>query len=123
MIKGIKSLRRIVTQHREQYCKSELYYFRYFKKVSKRKDPVKSIEALYRWIDQLDMDEPTLQYFAKTYGTSKLVREAELFQQHFNSGNTTTLSFYIKAWSEARNNYLKGKRQTAGGGQTLWINP
>lgn len=123
MIKGIMSLRRIVTQHREQYCKSELYYFRYFKKVSKRKDPVKAIEALYRWIDQLDMDEPTLQYFATTFGTSKLVREAELFQQHFNSGNTTALSFYLKAWSEARNNYLKGKPQTAGGVQTLWINP
>ena len=101
------SLRRIVKQHREQYCKSELYYFRYFKKLSKRKDPVKAIEALYRWIDQLDMDEPTLQYFALTYGTSKLVREAELFQQQFNSGNTTALSFYLKAWSEARKKWLK----------------
>ena len=123
MKKGIKSLRRIVTQHREQYCKSELYYFRYFKKVSKRKDPVKAIEALYRWIDQLDMDEPTLLYFALTYGTFKLVREAERFQQHFNSGNTTALSICVKTWSEARNNYLKGKPQSAGSGQTLWINP
>jgi len=123
LIYGIKSLRIIVKKHREQYRNSELYYFRYFKKVSKRKDPVKAVEALYRWIDQLDMEEPTLQYFAKTFGTSKLLREAELFQQHFNSGNTTTLSFYLKAWSEARNNYLKGKPQTAGGGQILWINP
>ena len=123
MIKGITLLRRIVTQHREQYYKSELYYFRYFKKVSKRKDSVKAIEALYLWIDQLGMDEPTLQYFVKTYGTAKLVREAELFQQHFNPGNTTALLFYLKAWSEARNNYLKGKPQTAGDVQTLWINP
>ena len=123
MIKGIMSLRRIVTQHREQYCKSELYYFRYFRKVSKRKDPVKAIEALYRWIDQLDIDEPTLQYFATTFGTAILVKEAELFQQHINSNNAIAFPWDFKAWSEARKNYLNEKPQTAGSGQTLWINP
>jgi hypothetical protein len=103
LINGIKSFRRIIKQHREQYRNSELYYFRYFKKVSKRKDPVKAVEALYRWIDQLDLEDPTFQ--------------------HFNSGNTIFFSFSVKAWSEARKNYLKGKPQTEGSGQILWINP
>ena len=123
LIYGIKSLRIIVKKHREQYRKSELYYFRHYKKVSKREDPVKAVEALYRWIDQLDLEEPTLQYFATTFGSSELIREVELFQQHINSNNAIAFSLSFKAWSEARKSCLKGKLQTGGSGQILWINP
>ncbi|MCK4881349.1 MAG: hypothetical protein KAS82_11830, partial [Bacteroidales bacterium] len=121
LIFGIKVLRRVVKKHREQYLHSELYYFRYFKKVAKREDTVKAVEALYRWIDQLDLKEPTLQYFATTYGTTKLDREVKLLEQHINSNNTTALSFNFKAWSEARKSCLEGKIE--GSGQTLWMNP
>jgi len=123
LIYGIKSLRIIVKKHREQYRNSELYYFRHYKKVSKREDPVKAVEALYRWIDQLDLEEPSLQYFTTTFGTSELVREVELFQQHINSNNAIAFSLSFKAWSEARKNCLKGSLQTEGGVHSLWINP
>lgn len=123
MIKGIKSLRRKFIRRREQYHKSELYYFRYFKKVSKREDTVKAVEALYRWIDELDLEEPTLQYFATTYGAAELVREVKLLEQQMNSDHGRALSFNFKAWSKARNSCLRGIRQTEAGGHSLWVNP
>ncbi len=123
LIKGISSLRRIVSRRRDQYRNSELYYFKLFKKESKRQDPGKAVETLYQWLDQLILKEPTLKYFATCYGSTQLIREIKLLEQHINSGNTSTFSFNFKAWSGARMNCLKGKLQTAGSGRTLWINP
>ncbi len=123
LIYGIKSLRIIIKKHREQYRKSELYYFRHFRKVSKRQNSLKAVEALYRWIDQLDLKEPTLQYFATNFGTAKLVKDVKSLDQQLYSRDTAALSFDLKAWSEARKKWLKGNLQAEGNGQTLWINP
>ena len=97
MIYGMNSFRGIIKKRREQYRNSELYYFTRFKKVSRRQDPVNAVEVLYRWIDQLNLKEPTLQYFATTYGTSELVREVKLLEQHINSSNTSAFSFNFRA--------------------------
>ena len=123
LIKGIKSLRRIVKKHREQYQNSELFYFRQFNKALKRKNTKETIQALYRWIDQIRLKEPTLQYFATNYGTDKLVREVKLLEQHISSKNTAAFSFNFKAWSEARKNCLKGLIHKEISNSTLWINP
>ncbi|MCK5135256.1 MAG: BatD family protein [Bacteroidales bacterium] len=123
LINGIKPIRRIIIKRREQYRNSELYYFRHFKKASKRQDPDKAVQALYRWIDQLDLKEPTLQYFATNYGTTKMVREVKLLEQHINSSITSAFSFNFRAWSGARKNCLNGELQAADSRQTLWINP
>ena len=123
LIKGIKFLERIVKKHREQYQNSELYYFRQFKKALKRKNTMATIQALYRWIDQIRLKEPTLQYFATNYGTNKLVREVKLLEQHISSKDTPALSLNLKAWSEARKNYLKGLKHKELSNSALWINP
>ena len=123
LIKGIKFLERIVKKHREQYQNSELYYFRQFKTAIKRKNTMATIQALYRWIDQIRLKEPTLQYFATNYGTDKLVREVKLLEQHISSKDTPALSLNLKAWSEARKNCIKGLIHKGISNSTLWINP
>ncbi len=123
LIKGIRSLRKIVNNRREQYHNSELFYFREFKKASKRQNPAGVVQALYRWIDQIQLEEPTLRYFAAKYGTNKLIREVKLLEQHINSNNIAALSFNFKAWTEARKNCLKAIIHKEGSNSTLWINP
>ena len=121
---GIKRLRGIIRKRRELYRNSELFYFRNFKKVSKQQNPVKSLEVLYRWIDQMDLMKPTLQYFVATYGSASLVRDVELLEQHINSVLTRAFSINLKAWSEARKNYVSGTEQPGNeSDRAMWINP
>jgi hypothetical protein len=122
---GIKRLRGNIKKRRELYRNSELYHFRNFKEVSKQQNPVKSLVALYRWIDQLDLEEPTLQYFTSTYGSASLVSEIELLEQHVNSVPTRAFSFDFKVWSKARKNYVSGTEQPGDGvsDRAMWINP
>ena len=125
LVFGIKRLRGIIKKHREQYRNSELFYFRHFKKVSKQQNPLKSLEALYHWIDQLDLKEPTLQHFTSTFGSESLASEIERLEQHLNSDNTIAFSFDLKAWSEARKNCLSGTQKTGDevSDRAMWINP
>jgi len=69
--------------------------------------------------------EPTLQYFAATYGSESLVRDVELLEQHMNTDHTRAFSFDLKAWSEARKNYGSGTEQPGDGvsDRAMWINP
>ena len=121
---GIKRLRGIIRIRRELYRNSELFYFRNFKEVSKQQNPVKSLEVLYRWIDQMDLKKPTLQYFVATYGSASLVRDVELLEQHITSVRTRAFSINLKAWSEARKNYVSGTEQPGNESDwAMWINP
>jgi len=122
LVYGIRFLRGIIKRHREQYRNSELYYFKLFKKDSKRQNPVKAVKALYRWIDQLNLKEPTLQYFASHYGTTQLVREVKLLEEHIYSSPTSAFVLYFKSWSVARKSCLKGKLRKEESGKPLWIN-
>ena len=121
---GIKRLRGIIRKRRELYRNSELFYFRNFKEVSKQQNPVKSLEALYRWIDQMDLKKPTLQYFVATYGSASLHRELEQLEQHMNADLPRAFSINVKAWLEARKNYVSGTEQAGNeSDRAMWINP
>ena len=98
-------------------------YFNQFKKELKKKDSDRIVRALYRWIDQMKLKEPSLRYFIKTYGNKELIEEIKWFEQQINSNKKATLSLNIKAWSIARSNYLKNQINTVNKQSAMWINP
>jgi len=123
VIKGSKILSRNYKKRREQYRNSELYFFRQFKKALNKKDKDRIVKALYRWIDQMELREPSLQYFSENYGDNELKKDIKLFEYQLNSNKNTVLSLNIKAWSSARRNYLKGRIHAVNSNSDIWINP
>ena len=120
---GIRFLRGNIKRHREQYLNSELYYFTLFKKETKRQDPVKTVEALYRWIDRLGLKEANIQYFAAKYGSVQMAGEIEIIERYYKSNNTKTILLNFRAWSDARKRYLSGELEKVHRGEDSWINP
>lgn len=123
VIKGSEILIRHFKQRHEQYRNSELYYFRQFKKALDEKDKDSIVKVVYRWVDQLELREPSLQYFIENYGGNELKEEMKLFEQQMNSNKNTALSLHIKTWSVARKNYLKRRKRAAKSNSDSWLNP
>lgn len=123
IIKGSKFLRININKRQEQYHNSELYYFRQFKKALKKQDTDRVVQALYRWIDQIELEEPTLRYFTENFGNNELTEEIKLFEQQLNSDRNTILALNKKPWTLARKNYLKGRIQPVNSNSDLWMNP
>jgi len=99
-------LRRILLTRREEYRSSEGFYFKKFRKAARSKNEAMARQALYRWIDQLQLEEPSLSFFAKNFGSTTLATDI----------------LNIRAWSEARKNYIQGNFNNEKNNR-LWINP
>ena len=102
-------LKKAFLKQREQYKNSEKYYFRKYLKAAKQKNGSLAQQALYRWIDQLHLQEPSLAYFHEHYGNSDLLDSPENI-------------FNVTEWSGARKNYIHGKRKDDPRPES-WINP
>ena len=102
-------LKKAFLKQREQYKNSEKYYFRKYLKAAKQKNGSLAQQALYRWIDQLHLQEPSLAYFQEHYGNSDLLDSPENI-------------FNVTEWSGARKNYIHGKRKDDPRPES-WINP
>lgn len=105
----------IIIKRRRKYHQSEAYYFKLFLKSIKQ-ERKKSEIYLYNWIDQLNLEEPTIKYFIKNYGTEYLLNSDQ------NSNTRLDRSRYRKEWKISRINYLQNKNRKV---QTreLWVNP
>lgn len=99
-------LRRAIKKRRDAYLNSEAFYFKKYQKAARYKDSALAQQSLYRWIDQLHLNEPTLAYFAEKYGSDKLQQKI----------------LDTKGWSVARRNYLNGNITTETKKEN-WINP
>lgn len=86
-------LKRALLKRREEYRSSERFYFNKFRKAARSKNKALTRQTLYRWIDQLQLEEPSLSFFAENYGNNALV--ADLFN--------------VRGWSQARKNYVQGE--------------
>ncbi|MDX2432901.1 MAG: hypothetical protein QNK35_18320 [Bacteroides sp.] len=102
-------LKRAFKIQREAYLDSEIFYFRKFQKAARRKDPGLARQSLYRWIDQLHLQEPTLSFFVENYGSKVLLDSPESL-------------FNRSEWSRARKNFLRGSLNTRRD-SSPWINP
>ena len=102
-------LKRAFLKQREEYKNSEKYYFRKYLKAARTKDSSLAQQALYRWIDQLHLQEPSLAYFQEHYGNPDLLDSPENI-------------FNVAEWSRARKNYNMGKVRQEKNPEP-WINP
>lgn len=113
-------LRRTLLRRRDQFKNSEKFYFLSFQKAARAKNMALAKQSLYRWIDQLQLEEPTLIYFVENYGSKELLSDV---QEELNTQmKSSKFMFKVPEWSEARRNYIHGKTK----GEYIllhWINP
>jgi hypothetical protein len=105
------------------YRRSEAYYFKQFISQASKKDISKAQLSLYRWLDQLQLAEPTIYYFISHYGSEGMRRKYHGYTTANHAANNVKISYNIAEWKKARKNYkLKLRR-----GNTIvdenWINP
>jgi hypothetical protein len=112
---------RLIQQRRARYRNSEAYYFHLFAQ-SVRKHQHDSMLHLYRWIDELELAEPSAYYFAKKYGTPALVEEAIRLENQSGQGKPWTET-NLAEWKKARQNYKQRDTKKSLTWNTAWINP
>jgi len=92
---------------RQAYLVSERYFFNRFKKSLRTGDAGQISSSLYRWIDSMQLEEPSVGYFLRKFGKS--TPNAKM--------GFSTIS--LGQWEKARQSYLDREvRQETG-----WINP
>ena len=104
---------------REAYLNSEKYYFKLFLNKADNKDANESLNALYRWIDRLDLEEPTLKNLALNYGSSDFISNLDLAKRESNFNPLDKIHFV----KQARKNYLKSRSHKKKLRIQDWINP
>ncbi|GAA0877626.1 hypothetical protein GCM10009119_05940 [Algoriphagus jejuensis] len=93
---------------RSAYLVSEAYFFDQFKKALRSGDRSEISTKLYRWIDSMHLEEPSVSYFLRKFGVK--------------SGSKTKVEFStisMEIWEKARQSYLHRDRPLDSG----WINP
>lgn len=118
----IKRMLRQLTARQKQFRNSEAYYFQKFKKAAGGKDKQSTIKALYQWIDRLELQEPSIAYFAGKYGSKALQEEAHLMVEQMYA-HQSGMNLRVGAWQEARKKYLASKSDQGTGRISSWINP
>lgn len=108
LFKIIKRLYLFLKRRKANYRNSEKYYFDLFLNSINSKDSVKIENALYRWIDMLQLAEPTIQFFTKTYGVQNMMK-----------GNL----FHKKDWIAARKRFLHLSKNQIRSTSIEWVNP
>lgn len=104
---------------RVAYLNSEKYYFKLFLNKADNKDANESLNALYRWIDRLDLEEPTLKNLALNYGSSDFISNLDLAKRESNFNPLDKIHFV----KQARKNYLKSRSHKKKLRIQDWINP
>ena len=108
---------------REKYLNSELYFFRKFQSALKQRDVNKVKNSLYRWLDQIEIEEPTIQYFVENFGTEQLIQQYRELDEGKNKDTKLSFVFNENVWNESRKKYLKAQRNTKKTFDVFWINP
>ncbi len=117
---GSKGLILYFKKRRETFRQSEAYFFRRFKQAARKKEQGVAAKLLYRWIDELALDEPSVDHFVGRFGTAHLKKEWELGKQDLKRMVNRA---FIKEWEGTRNNYTAGKSSAKEAGKEVWINP
>ncbi|WP_057938896.1 BatD family protein [Algoriphagus resistens] len=105
-------------QKREAYLVSEEFYFNEFKEASKNKSQRAVAAKLYRWLDAMELEEPSAEFFARRYGSTALQRQVGRMESAWDQGNQFA-DLNLTEWVSARQKYLNGEVRI----DTGWINP
>jgi len=118
-----KTLIKVVTQIKRKnkvYKKSEAYAFKRFRIATHSQNRKTIIPQLYKWLDQLHLDEPTLKAVFLKSKDAKLLIEIKNIEEQLRKDDSSLIINY-KLWAKVRKDILKGNKKT-----TLintWINP
>ncbi len=116
----IRRLTSRLKARKEAYRHSEAYYFDHFKKEVRNGSSRTILNALYRWLDELHLPEPSIHYFARSFGEPALIKSVEHWESDWKNQQKPPAD--IHAWEAARKKYLHG--QTPGIDENQdWINP
>jgi hypothetical protein len=120
-VKAFIHFKEIYLKRKIEYLKSERLFFDLFEAEVRKDNQIQIQKAMYRWLDELILDEPTAISFAKTYGSFKLMDEVKRLESHPKEENK--IRFNIKNWKVARSNYLTGFNRNHKTVKSSWINP
>lgn len=106
-------------KQKKDYLQSEKYFFKLFLVQANKKDAKAGLNSLYNWIDRLNLEEPTIEYFAKKYGSNDLISQLDKAKD-ISDFDPTQKIHHIK---KARKNYLEKMKQGSEKVSNGWINP
>ena len=109
LVKGLKYLVQGYQARKAEYLNSEAYYFDQFMKNARGGSPSEVVNAAYRWIDQLELSEPTLRYFSGRYGDSDLQNSTQLIEESVRN-RSESLVLNTRAWKKARKLFKNGTK-------------
>ncbi|MFV0565975.1 MAG: hypothetical protein ACK5NB_09100 [Flavobacteriaceae bacterium] len=116
LIKILKKMWQNAKEKRLAYENSETYFFSQLKKAIRKGNTKQTTNALYRWIDALDLDRPTVGALLKRSGLDKNTST----EIHFEENKPPN----IKQVSLIRKQYLEHiKRATSAQANKSWITP
>jgi hypothetical protein len=119
IIKGLNLLVHYLRKKRKDYLHSERYYFRRFKKALHTKK-LKSIEnALYGWLDQLSIREPSAYGLADIVGLKDLENEVRKLHRSLEH-NQSSVELDPAVWTRAKKAYFERQSNKS---VSDWINP
>ena len=109
---GIKLYRKLKNSHLA-YKESEQYYFKCFIKS-------KNETTLYKWIDQLNLKEPSVNFIIMSFGTKSLIEKYSTL--HNKEKNLSRCFKMTSDWKKTRKNFLNSKK-VASSSNSDWVNP
>lgn len=108
-------------QRKAIYRTSEAYFFKQFLIAAQSKKSIKTINALYDWMDKLELQEPTVHFFVSAYGQGVLEKDLSSIINASNDGSNMELN--TKQWIQARKSYLNAISKKAVNTSSNWVNP
>ncbi|UCS92072.1 BatD family protein [Echinicola marina] len=118
----VKITRNLINWNRtrqQAYLHSERYYWDLFLHAAKKNQSKETLKSIYRWIDELDLKEPSLKYFIKNYGTSQL---KEKLATSNGKIEIAFFSHHLNDFKLSRKRYLQGKGKVFRPSRS-WVNP
>ena len=106
-------LRILIPQYKKRrraYLNSEPYYFKKFVATLRLGNQKMIANSLYRWLDELQLETPSIHEFVFRYG------DGEIHTEEFEK-------ITKKQWTRARENYIKSLHINIPNKKTEWINP
>ncbi len=110
---------KILKNKHENYLQSEAFYFNRFIKTAHKRENKSTLNSLYRWIDEIHLKEPSLNFFVEKYGSKTLSQQ----MHNLHIANPNKIELNIPEWKRARLNYKKHMSSVKSKTLETWINP
>lgn len=107
-------------EKRKKFLQSEMYFFMKFLKSISTQETDKILTAMYRWIDKLDLEQPTMHALNEFIHYKSLSKEIDAIETQLKSPNKL-LVLNKKIWMKSRTKYNEKKKHPYVSSD--WINP